>query len=134
MKYLVIPSDIAVVNTYNREPMLDEKGKPVTVSFAEFIFGRLCDPIFGASMATILSAIKIRATVESESESEIAVIPIEDSDFALLKRAVETPSGAYDARVAPSLLPFFEAVTAASDKPPIKLAVASVASEEEQHQ
>lgn len=108
MKKITIPADVAVVDV-NGKTMMDPDGKPLVVTFSEFINKTiLVDPKFGKSMADIMSAVEIKnkltnVTVGSEVE-------FENSDYDRLKAIVEEPTNAYNPVFVMQMISFLMAV------------------------
>jgi hypothetical protein len=114
MKYITIPPTQPVHNL-NGERMTGEDGKPATISFADFIAGRLGDPVFGEDMASVLSAVEIKKALDRAN----GVLQLDKADWARLKKVTEKPSPQtmYHPQVARALVPFMLAVTEASSEP-----------------
>ena len=119
MKYIKLLAPIYLI-TVTGDPVYEEKENGekirIIVMHSTFILGRLNGKRFGNNMASILQAVKIQTAVH---EAKKNVIELWDDDYKIL--AEEVKNGDYDARFAPCLLPFMNAVINASDKPPTTL-------------
>lgn len=119
MKYIEIPEDIDIYNL-NGERMKGAGDSDATVSFEDFVLGRLGDPKFAESVKTITAAVEIKNKLKDAK----GVLALENEHYTLLKQVTEKPSAqsAYHPAVAHNLLPFMQAITEhASDKPSAKI-------------
>lgn len=118
MKYIEIPEDIDIYNL-NGERMKGAGDSDATVSFEDFVLGRLGDPKFAESVQNVIAAVEIKTKLKDAN----GVLALENEHYSLLKQATDKPSAqsAYHPAVAHNLLPFMKAIMDASDKTPAKI-------------
>jgi hypothetical protein len=115
VRYIPIQPDIALTNIEG-DPVNNEKGDQITISFKRFVLARLMNPQFTQTMDGVLVAVQIKQAVEAATD----VIEIETEDWKRLVEATKSPHGGYNAQVAHCLAPFMKAITEASEKRPEK--------------
>ena len=108
---ILVPQDITCESIDGR-PVTDPSGNPVVVSFASFIKGRLCDPVFGAGMHSLVCQSDILIASRDCKPNESMVIDLDS--YQLLLAAVESPTNPYEPLIAASLLPYMRAIKEAS--------------------
>lgn len=116
MKYITVPGFVDIFNLTG-DRVKDEKGADATMTFAQFVLGRLADPKFGKSMAAVMTAFEIKKQVDAPEDG---VVALENEHHKALLDAVESPESAYHPAFAQNLVPFMLAVKNATDKKPEK--------------
>jgi hypothetical protein len=96
------------------EQLKDESGAPLTITFRQFLLGRLVDPAFAKDMTAVLSAVQIKEAVEKSN----GVIALESADWERLRDATKAPQGGgYNPTVAHCLAGYMRAIVDAGEKP-----------------
>jgi hypothetical protein len=116
MKYIKVPESVRMTNWYGEE-VKNQEGEGATVTFKEFVVGRLMDPKFSKDMATILRAFEIK----TQAEKMTSLLVLEDVDYDLLLDVVANPSqqAQYNSLISYCLVPFFKAVKDATSVEPV---------------
>ncbi len=65
MKYIDMPPDVKLVNMVTQKQMTGDDGEPATMSFAEYLRGRLCDPQFSIDHTAVRAQVKIMNKLET---------------------------------------------------------------------
>lgn len=103
MKTITIPGDIAITLP---------DGSVQSVGLVKNLLPMwLNDRAFGESVGTLRQALKIEQAFIDKSPGER--VHLEDADYALLRRAIETPAAPYIPALARYALPIFDAVLSA---------------------
>ena len=128
MKFILIPSDIALYDELTGAPVTGADGKAIPAkSFVEFC---LESPLrdhgaFGSSIEALESRNAIRDAlfefVAADGAKRRAhagdTVGIHPNDYEILLRAVKKPSSPYLPQFMGQLLPFFRAIRDAKDQP-----------------
>lgn len=119
MKYIEIPAPVEVTNLEGTV-IKNEKDEPVTVTFEQFLLGRLTDPKFASNMAQVLIAVEIKTKLSEAKKVGGLVLELENEHYKTLKEVVENPSKevGYTPGLAHNLVAFMKAVVDAKDQKP----------------
>ena len=115
MKFIHIPVPQPVYNLQD-ERMKDDDGNDASISFRDFVIGRLGDPKFASDMASVLSAVEIKTQLDCSN----GVMMLDTADWERLLAVTKTPSPQtmYHPQVSRALVPFMLAITDAQSKAP----------------
>jgi len=115
MKYIMVPGDIKLTS-WSGDEMKDSDGNQASITFKDFIIGRLMDPKFSKDMSTILRAVEIKGKGSKMGK----ILALEDVDFELLADTTRHPSPnySYNPAISHCLVPYLKAITEASSAEP----------------
>ncbi len=132
MKTYKDPGPVDFVDLYGyrgREPVLDEfgqptfetdeagnrrmKSQPASMTFKQFLLGRLNDPVFIEKKTGVDAAVLVletRKRIEDQSKSAAGSYEFEDEQSARLAKATSEPREPYNQKYSHCLVPFMHAV------------------------
>jgi hypothetical protein len=120
-RYITIPNPVTVLDMSKEDEsdLVDEGGKPVTISFVSFIRGRTSDEkVFGPTIDALESALAIRTGIRGKAPGEIW--ELDEDDWERLSKAIREPSSSYNPPTAVAIIPFARLVlNALNEKPTV---------------
>jgi hypothetical protein len=121
-RYITIPNPVTVLDIAKEDEteIVNEDGKPITISFVYFIRGRTSDEkVFGPNIDALESALAIRNGIRGKAPGD--VWEIDEDDWERLCATIRTPSAAYTPVTAIAIVPFARLVLNAPNEKPTAL-------------